>query len=91
MEADQSLAQPSPEKLLPTADGNKCREPWPNLMQRVRHLGTFSPKQDVSMKLFPKSAHGTPWKRRQKECKRPEGMKDTKKTRPSKPTRSTHI
>lgn len=64
---------------------------WPDTMQRVRHLGTLSPKQGVSIKLFPKRAHGTPWKRRQKECKRSEGMKNTKKTRLSKPISSTHI
>lgn len=77
--------------LPPTEDGKKCWEPWPDTMQRVRHLGTLSPKQGVSIKLFPKRAHGTPWKKRQKECKRPEKMKNTKKTRLSKPTSSTHI
>ena len=37
--------QPSPEKLPHSADGNKYRDPQPDIIQRVRDLGTFSPNK----------------------------------------------
>ena len=34
----------------PAVDGNKYRDPVPNNVQKVRDLGTVSPKWDVSIK-----------------------------------------
>lgn len=50
--SDQSLVQPSSEKLPPATDGNKYRDPQPDYMQRVKDLRTLSPKQNVSIKSF---------------------------------------
>ena len=49
----QCLAQSSPEKLPPAADGNKYRDPRSDIMQRMRHLGTLSPKRNFSIKSLP--------------------------------------
>ena len=49
---DQRLAQPSSEKLLGT-NGNKYRDPQLDNVQKVRGLGTLSPKRDVSIKSLP--------------------------------------
>jgi hypothetical protein len=53
-------------------------------MQRVRHLGTLSPKWDLSMKFLPSGLRRKKklQKRRGKECKsQRRGMEGTKKTR----------
>jgi hypothetical protein len=50
---DECLAQPSSEKLPPAADGDKHRGPQPGTMQRVRGLGTWSPKWVVAIKFLP--------------------------------------
>lgn len=71
-EADQCLAQPPSEKPPPSADQNRYRDPQPG-RQRVGELGTLIPIQDVSKEFLPESAQGTPWKRRQEDCKKPEG------------------
>lgn len=55
---DQCFVQPSSQKLPPAADGNINRDPQSYNMKRVRKLGTFSPRKDVSVKLFP-SLRGT--------------------------------
>ena len=47
---DQCLIQSSSEKLAPAEDGNRCRDPQPGITQRMRYLGTFCPKWDVSIK-----------------------------------------
>ena len=41
---DKPLAQPSSEKLPPAADGNKYRDPQPDITQREKDLGTLCPK-----------------------------------------------
>ena len=41
---DQCLAQASSQNLLPATDRNKYRDPQPDTTQRVRDLGTLSPK-----------------------------------------------
>lgn len=51
-----------------TAEGNKCRDPEPNIMQRVRDL-EHSPKWDVSDRYLKLETQQTPQKRRQKECR----------------------
>ena len=48
----QDLAQPSSEKLPPAADGNKYRDPQPDIMQRVRDLGTLRPKRNVTISFL---------------------------------------
>ena len=40
-------------ELPPTANGNKYRDPRPDIMQRLRDLGTLWPKWDVSIKSLP--------------------------------------
>jgi hypothetical protein len=55
----QCLALPSLEKLPPAADGNKCRDPQTDNVQRVRDLGTFRLKRDVSTIIPPFRAQGT--------------------------------
>jgi hypothetical protein len=44
-EADQCLAQTSPEKLPPAADGNKYRDPQPDIIQTVKDYGILGPKE----------------------------------------------
>jgi hypothetical protein len=40
--------------MLPfAADRNKYRDPQPDIMQRVKDLGTLSPKWDVIIKSLP--------------------------------------
>lgn len=39
------IAQPSSAKLPPALDGNKCRDPQPDSMLRVKGLGTCSPNE----------------------------------------------
>lgn len=53
-------------------------------MQRVRDLGTLGPKWDVSIKSFPSGLRKPCGKEGRKNVREPEGMGDTKKTRPSK-------
>ena len=48
---EQCLAQPSSEKLPPAAGGNKYRDPQSDMMQRVKDLGTLSPKWDIPIKF----------------------------------------
>lgn len=50
---DQSLAQLSSEKLPPTSNWNKYRDPLTDIMQRINVLGTLSHKRDVSVKSLP--------------------------------------
>ena len=50
---DRCLAQLSTEELPPAAEGNKYRDPQPDTRQRVRDLGTKSPKLCVSIKSLP--------------------------------------
>lgn len=38
MVTDQCLVQPSSEKLPPVEDGNKHKDPQPDIMQRVESL-----------------------------------------------------
>jgi hypothetical protein len=38
MLADRSLAELSPEKLHPAADGNRCRDPEPNIRWSLERL-----------------------------------------------------
>lgn len=47
----QYLAQSSSE-MLPPANGKKDRDPQTDIMERVRYLGTLSPKWNVSTKSF---------------------------------------
>jgi hypothetical protein len=49
-------------------------------LQRMRDLGTLSLKWEVSIK-FPIRAQGTPWKRRQSECKRQRGWTTPRKNK----------
>ena len=73
---DQCLAQPSSVTLPPAADGNKYRDPQPDSMQRVRDLA-HSALKGMSLRT-----QGTPWKRRQKECKSHRGWRTPKKGGP---------
>lgn len=70
------------DKLLLAADGNKCRDPQPDVMQRMRDPGTLSFKQDVSIKSLP-SGFIEPC-RREDRVYGPVRMGDTKTRRPSK-------
>jgi hypothetical protein len=47
---DQCLAQPSLEKLPPTANGNKYRDLQLDDIQRVKDLGASRSKRNVSIK-----------------------------------------
>lgn len=76
------------EKLPPSADQNRYRDPQPG-MQRVGELGTLIPIQDVSKEFLPQNAQGTPWKRRQEDCKKPEG--EGRQTLPLKSANSLYI
>ena len=57
----------SSEKPPPSAYGNKYRDLQPDIVQRVRDLGTLSPKCFHQILLL--RTRGTLWKRRRKECK----------------------
>lgn len=50
---DQSLTQLSSEKLPPTSNWNKYRDPLTDIIQRINVLGTLSHKRDVSVKFLP--------------------------------------
>lgn len=45
---DQGLVQPSSEKFLPVADGNRYSDLHPDIMQRERNLRILNPKRGVS-------------------------------------------
>jgi hypothetical protein len=38
------------QKLASASNGNKYRDPQPNIMQRMRDFGTLSPKGDAGIK-----------------------------------------
>ena len=69
------LAQPSSEMLPLAADGNKYRDPHPDIMQRIRDLETLFPKWDVSIKFLPHHSSGNIEEERQKECKSQRGWR----------------
>lgn len=52
-EAGGFLTQPPSEKLSLAVDGDKYRDPQPDFMQRLRGLGTLSPKCDVTIRSLP--------------------------------------
>jgi hypothetical protein len=39
---DQCRIQPSSERLPPAADGNRCRNPQPDIIQREEDFGNHS-------------------------------------------------
>jgi hypothetical protein len=49
---DQCLAQPS-EKLPPATLRTKCKDPLPDVMERLRDFGTLIRKWDISIKSLP--------------------------------------
>lgn len=44
----QTVAQPTSDRLPLSSDGRQIQRPTPDSVQRVRDLWTFSPKCDVS-------------------------------------------
>ena len=50
---DQRLPQPSSEKLPPVEDGNKYRDPHPDIMLKVSDFGILITERDVFIKSFP--------------------------------------
>jgi hypothetical protein len=50
-----NFAEPSSNNLSPAADRNKYREIPPDNIQKIRHLGTLSPQQDISIKSLPRA------------------------------------
>ena len=66
---DQCLAQPSSVTLPPAADGNKYRDPQPDNMQRVRDLGTLSPKSDCFHQSSLPLWRREPYRRGRQGCK----------------------
>lgn len=90
LQGDGAKAEITSEVLSLVAEENEYRHPQSDNTQRVRDLGTLSPQADVSIKsLF--RIQGSLQRRRWKECKKPEGVEDTKKIKPSKSTESTHM
>jgi hypothetical protein len=49
----QYLSQPSSQKLPPEAYVYQHRDPESDIMQRVRDLGTLSPKLNLTIKSIP--------------------------------------
>ena len=62
------LVQPPSEKLPPIAYRNKYRAPHACSAQRVRHLGTLSPKRGDSIKPCPLRVEGA-LQKKVKGCK----------------------
>lgn len=77
------IAQLSSEKLPPTAGEKQYRNPQPDNFQRVRDLGTFSPKWVVSIKSLPSWLRELCGRGGERE-EEPEEVQDTKETRLSK-------
>jgi hypothetical protein len=48
------------ENFPPTAIKNKCRYSDADMLQRIRFLGTLSPKWDFSHKIPPHHGSGNP-------------------------------
>lgn len=63
-----------------TAEGNKCRDPEPNIMQRVRDL-EHSPKWDVSVRYLP-SKLSKPHRREDRKNAGVGGLEDHKEQGP---------
>lgn len=59
---DQCLAQQAPRKLPSISDGNKCKDPSPVIIQRIRELGILSLKWDISKQSLPLGLR-KPWGR----------------------------
>lgn len=74
---DLYLAQPISDKLPPATDENKYRDPQPDNMQRVKDLGTLSPKMEGSIKFFLAGTRKLCGRGGRKSVK-PEMMVDTK-------------
>lgn len=50
---DQDFFQPLSQKILPPTDGNKTRDPQPDITQGMRGSKTLKPIWDVSIIFFP--------------------------------------
>jgi predicted RNA-binding protein with RPS1 domain len=67
----------------------KYRESQSDIPQKVRDLGTFNPKCNVSLKSLTPETMESSHKKRQKDCKNQRGWKT--QTRPLKSTGAKHI
>ena len=76
----QCLAQSSPEKLPPAADGNKYRDPRSDIMQRMRHLKGISPSNPSPQ------GSGNPMEKEADGTGETKGIEDTGRARPSTTT-----
>ena len=89
--ADPCLAQPSSEKLPPCSRWGANTDTHSQIIGGARDLGTLGPKKDVST-TYPPPFKG-PRDSEEEEAERveePEGMVDTKESRPSRHNRAGH-
>ena len=72
-------------------NGNKCKDPQPDNVQKVRDLRTLIPKWDISIKCPPRGLEKSVGKEEERFSET-EGMENIKEKKPSKYSRTnTHV